>query len=260
MAYLHCNFFSEALEQATSMDVLLPEGIQSCTSMESNFVEGDFPVLYLLHGYSGDDTVWMRYTALERYAGKYPLAIVMPRGNHGFYVDGDWGYNYYTFITEELPQKVKHFFNVSSRREDTFIAGLSMGGYGTLRCALGRPDLYAAAASMSGFLDVEAAYHGNTMREHARNNMGGTLEEIQRRDHDLLQLLEKNVKAGVELPKLYITGGTEDRLYQHSVHMREKCKELGVPLTYTEAPGVHDWIYWDQAIQDILAWLPIREG
>jgi S-formylglutathione hydrolase FrmB len=260
MAFIQCNFFSDVLAQATTINVLLPEFIEGCTSMDSHPIDRDFPVLYLLHGYNGDESVWHRYTALERYVGKYPLAVVMPRGNHGRYTDSpETGYRYHTFITEELPQKVKHFFNVSHRREDTFIAGLSMGAYGTLRAALGRPDLYAAAAALSGGLNVEKTYAGNAFRPHLLAAMGKDLNEARARENDLVDLLKKRVASGVPLPKLFVACGTEDSLYEHNVEFRDLCMKIGVDLTYDEEPGVHDWIYWDKAIQKVLAWLPIGE-
>ena len=260
MAFLRVNFYSDVLAQATEMNVILPEGIQSCTSMESNGIQGDFPVLYLLHGYNGDESVWFRYSAIERYAGKYPLAIVMPRGNHGFYANSpETSYAYYTFITEELPKKVQHFFPISKRREDTFIAGLSMGGYGTLRAALGRCDLYAAAASLSGFVDPSFAYDAAMMRDHSLRSLGADANIAQERDNDLIPLLEKRVAQGAKLPKLYLTCGTEDRLYQQNLNFKAACERLGVDLGFDEQHGVHDWIYWDRTIQDVLAFLPIAK-
>ncbi len=261
MAFLRCDFYSDVLAQATSMNVILPEGIESCKSMDSNFVEGEFPVLYLLHGYNGDETVWFRFSAIERYVGKYPLAVVMPRGNHGFYVDSpDTGYDYLKFITEELPRKVSHFFNVSTKREDTYIAGLSMGGYGAMRAALARPDLYAASASLSGFVDPKSAYAGNSMHGHAMRAMGERLDVAQQRDNDVIPLLKKCVVQKVSLPKLYITCGTEDPLYQQNQNFKAACEQLDVPLTYDEQPGIHDWIYWDRTVQDVLSWLPIKRS
>ncbi len=259
MAFLHVNFYSDVLAQATEMNVLLPEGIKSCTSMDSNFIETGFPVLYLLHGYNGDESVWFRYSAIERYVGKYPLAIVMPRGNHSFYTDSpETSYDYLTFITEELPKKVQHFFPVSHRREDTFIAGLSMGGYGTLRAALGRPDLYAAAASLSGFVDPATAYQAGMMRGHAYRSLGANIATAQERDNDLIPLLEKRVAEKTPLPKLYLTCGTEDSLYQQNLNFKAACERLNVPLTFDQQHGIHDWVYWDRTIQDVLAWLPIN--
>lgn len=260
MAFIRCDFYSDVLEQSTSMNVILPEGIKTCNSIESNFIDNEFPVLYLLHGYNGDETVWFRFSAIERYAGKYPLAIVMPRANHSFFVDSqDTGYNYFTFITEELPKKVRQFFNVSSKREDTFIAGLSMGGYGAMHAALGRPDLYAAAAALSGFLDPGMAYEEGIMRGRAMRVLGEDLSAAKQRGNDIITLLKKCAGQNPSLPLLYITCGTEDQLYRQNLSFKAACDELKIQLEYNEQSGIHDWVYWDRTIADVLAWLPIKK-
>ena len=124
--------------------------------VDASSIATDFPLLYLLHGLSDDHTAWVRYTSIERYADAYGLAVVMPQVHRSFYTDQAHGGAFWTFLAEELPELVQRFFVVSARREDTFVAGLSMGGYGALRWALRRPGRFAAAASLSGALDVDA--------------------------------------------------------------------------------------------------------
>src|SRR4051794_31374605 len=156
MALLRCDFFSEVLDVGTSMTVLLPqagEGQVGVTGARPDPAAG-FPVLYLLHGLSDDATGWLRYSSIERYAEEVGLAVVMPQVQRSFYADEVHGERYWTFLSEELPGIVGSFFNVSPRREDTFVAGLSMGGYGALKWALRQPHRVAAAASPSRGLDV----------------------------------------------------------------------------------------------------------
>ena len=111
-------------------------------------------MLYLLHGLTDDHTGWQRYTSIERYADEAGLAVVMPAVHHSFYTDEVHGHAYWTYVSEELPALVHRLFRVSDRPEDTFAAGLSMGGYGAVKLALSHPDRYAAAASLSGTLDI----------------------------------------------------------------------------------------------------------
>src|SRR3954452_11495359 len=156
MALLRCDFFSDVLEVGTSMTVLLPqagEGQIGVTGARPD-PEAGFPVLYLLHGLSDDSTAWLRYTSIERYAAPLGLAVVMPDVQRSFYADEAHGAAYWTFLSEELPEVVGSFFRVSDRREDTFVAGLSMGGYGALKWALRAPERFAAAAVLSGAVDV----------------------------------------------------------------------------------------------------------
>ena len=112
-------------------------------------------MLYLLHGLSDDHTAWLRYTSVERYAAAAGLAVVMPAVNRSFYANEASGGRYWDYVAEELPQIVGNFFRVSQDPADTYVAGLSMGGYGAMKLALTHPDRFAAAATLSGALDLD---------------------------------------------------------------------------------------------------------
>src|SRR3954447_5591741 len=158
MALLSCDFFAETLEVGTSMTVVLPQqtaeqiGVASVADAPAH----GFPLLYLLHGLSDDHTAWLRYTSIERYATARGLAVVMPAVHRSFYADEKHGHAYWQFVSDELPQVVHSFFRVSERRQDTFVAGLSMGGYGALKLGLSHPERFGAVASLSGVADVRA--------------------------------------------------------------------------------------------------------
>src|SRR5262245_52048408 len=122
MALLTCHVYSEALEVKTTISIVLPRT-----------TKGEAPVLYLLHGRTDDHTSWQRYTSIERYAEAAGLAVVMPSAHNSFYADEVRGHPYWTYVSEELPSIVQSLFRVSDRPEDTFVAGLSMGGYGALK-------------------------------------------------------------------------------------------------------------------------------
>src|SRR5919199_4817483 len=156
MALLRCDFFSDALSLSTSMTVILPQQTSTQIGLVGAVGDEPPPVLYLLHGLSDDDTIWLRRTSIERYVAPLGLAVVMPQVHRSFYRDEAYGGKYWTFVSEELPELVRRFFRVSQTRDDTFVAGLSMGGYGALKLALRQPERFAAAASLSGALDVVA--------------------------------------------------------------------------------------------------------
>ncbi len=147
------------------------------------------PVLYLLHGLSDDDTIWLRRTSIERYVAEFGLAVVMPQVHRSFYLDGEYTGAYWTFVAEELPALVAGFFRVSQAREDTFVAGLSMGGYGAMLHALRQPGRFAAAASLSGALDVGAWAEGGDPHGLLRTIAGG--RSLAGTDADLLTLLDR---------------------------------------------------------------------
>ena len=168
MAHLRCHFFSDALSLSTSMTVILPQSTETQIGLEGRSTDAPPPVLYLLHGLSDDDTIWVRRTSIERYAAPLGLAVVMPQVHRSFYTDEAYGRRYWTFLTEELPDLVGLFFRVTDRPADTFVAGLSMGGYGAFKWALRQPERFAAAASLSGAVDLAALRRGGTRPEDPR--------------------------------------------------------------------------------------------
>ncbi|MEU4792646.1 alpha/beta hydrolase family protein [Micromonospora tulbaghiae] len=255
MALIRCDFFSEALGVGTSMTVLLPDRGAAGIGVPGAAADGDPPVLYLLHGLTDDDTVWTRRTSIERYVAPLGLAVVMPQVQRSFYCDEAHGNRYWTFLSEELPEVCRSFFRLSTRREDTFVAGLSMGGYGAVKWALRHPDRFAAAASLSGALDVTRRRHHPTHPVdpavwHTVWGDGPVPEE-----DDTVGLLER---SGDDRPALYVACGTEDFLYEDSLRFLDVARKRDVPVTVDFGPGDHDWAYWDARISDVLAWLPLR--
>jgi S-formylglutathione hydrolase FrmB len=154
MAFLDVHAFSDALRMQVSFHVLLPQQTTQEIGVHLGKQRVSHPVLWLLHGLSDDHTIWLRRTSIERYAAARNLAVVMPAAGRSFYQDMVGGPAYWTFLTEELPALCRNWFPISGEREDNFVAGLSMGGYGALRMALACPGRYAAAASLSGALDL----------------------------------------------------------------------------------------------------------
>ena len=255
MALLRCDVFSEALGLSTSMTVILPQPTTTQIGMTGGAGDQPPPVLYLLHGLSDDDTVWVRRTSIERYVAPLGLAVVMPQVHRSFYADEAYGGKYWTFVAEELPELVGRFFRVSQTREDTFVAGLSMGGYGALKLALRQPARFAAAASLSGALDVAELSRGARPEDPMlwKRVLGGRTAAGS--EEDLFALLDRADAA--RLPALHVSCGTEDRLITANRRFVAACGTAGVPLTTSFGPGEHDWAYWDDRIQDVLAWLPL---
>lgn len=246
MAFIQCDFFSNVLQVCVSINVVLPQPIRP-----------SYPVLYLLHGMSDDHTIWMRRTSIERYADKYGLAVVMPAVGRSFYTNMAIGYRYEDYVSQELPEVVQGLFPLSNKREETFVAGLSMGGYGAFRLAFRYPEQYAAAASLSGALDMPYDNIEDATDEWLieRRNIFGDLEKMAGGPHDLRYLAEQLVASGAPRPRLYQCCGTEDFLYEQNRRFLQFARSLDLDLTYEEGPGAHDWDYWDMMIQRVLAWL-----
>jgi putative tributyrin esterase len=255
VAHLRCDFFSDALGLSTSMTVILPQPTTAQIGMRGTATDEAPAVLYLLHGLSDDDTIWQRRTSIERYVAPLGIAVVMPQVHRSFYTDEARGLRYWTFLTEELPLLVGRFFRVSSRREDTFVAGLSMGGYGAFKWALRHPGRFAAAASLSGAVDMvrERASGWPQDPAFADRLFGG--RSVSGTDDDLHWLVGQ--MSAATCPRLYLACGTEDELFDDNARFRDACLDRALPITVDFGAGEHEWGYWDAKIQDVLAWLPL---
>lgn len=252
MALIHCDFYSEILNLSCSMVVVLPQRplptIHTTPSPK-------FPTLYLLHGLSDDHTVWPRRTSIERYAEEKGLAVVMPAVNRSFYTDMVAGPRYWSYISEEVPARARDLFPLSREREDNFVAGLSMGGYGAFKLALRHPERFTAAASLSGALDM-ANVHDPVLEPELRL-IFGDLDTIAGSDNDLFHLAAQVAQSPGPKPKLFQWCGTEDFLYGFNVKFRDFVQTLPFDYTYSEGPGDHTWSSWDTQIQNVLNWLPL---
>ena len=248
MALFHANFFSDALGMQSQAEVILPDRIAPGRRV---------PVLYLLHGLSDDHTIWQRRTSIERYVENLNLAVVMPNGHRSFYADMAFGRPYFKYISEELPALMESYFPISRERSGRFAAGLSMGGYGAFKLALNCPEKYAAAASLSGVLDVAVAWSRNA--DFFPAVFGTEESKIKSAPDNLLEAarqLVENVPPSAR-PRLFQFCGTEDFLYENNLSFLAHTSKLGLEIKSHEGPGGHTWDVWDKWIQDVLAWLPI---
>lgn len=248
MALITLNFYSQSLGMQTEVLVIMPQKNTAGQIGIQSKAEGTaYPCLYLLHGLSDDHTIWLRRTSIERYASQYGICVVMPCGGRSFYSNTAYGMNYYDYIAKELPQRMQEFFHVSSRREDTFIAGLSMGGYGAFKIALREKNRFCAAAALSPVGDLQ-----NAGFEGLLQTIFGSTTVPQ--EDDLLYL-SKAHKDDPQKPKLYFAIGTDDFLYENSKSLRKTLTDCGYHLTYHEEKATHSWEFWDCQIQKVLQWM-----
>ena len=243
MSFLDFHYFSDALSKQTAAYVLVPET-----------GEGPFPVLYLLHGLSGDHTIWLRRTRIERYVAELGIIVVMPDGGRSFYTDAIEGYAYGKAVGEELVARVDRTFPTQANRDGRVVAGLSMGGYGAVRLALAYPQTFRAAHSLSGALAFGSHLFtpddddfGREFRRVIGMSPGGS-------EHDLFTLATKCHAEGT-LPDLRFDCGTEDFLLPGNRAFAQHLVEQKIPHQYEEFPGDHTWDYWDEHIQDALTFL-----
>lgn len=247
MYLFESHVFSEALNFNVCVNVLIPHQVKP---------KEKFKTLYLLHGYMGDYTDWMRLSALERYANQYRIAIVMPSAHNAYYTDTTYGYPYETFISIELPNMMESIFPLSKKKEDRMIGGLSMGGYGALKMALSPKGKFGKAFSLSGALDIEHIRNltRETPRKHTFDGVFGK-KSVEMTKHDLKYLVSKRIQKNQEFPELLITCGTEDFLFQSNEKFHDFLNENHIKHDYITNPGDHNWDYWDLMIEKVLPWV-----
>ncbi len=244
MALLRVEYASKALEMNTSFQVFLPD-------------EGDLSqvkVVYLLHGLTDNCTGWTRYSSCERYARNRNVALVLPEVQRSFYIDGVYGLNYFTYVSQELPQVCHRMFGLSLDREKNYVMGLSMGGYGALKCALTYPERYAGCGSFSGVTDLKryAASPAISLKPREFVALLGMEKEVGE-ENDLFALAKK----GRNLPPIYLSCGEQDAHYDANNAFAALLEEVGAVYQYDHRAGDHTWDFWDQSLQDCFEYLQL---
>lgn len=254
MAYFAGNIYSESMRQDTQMHIILPQ------DGRRYIWEQNPKTLVLLHGLSDNASTWIRRTAIERYAERYNLAVVIPEVQRSWYFDMVNGVDAFTYITKELPDIIDSLFHLSVKRDDMLIAGLSMGGYGALKCALEAPDVYGYCGAFSGAYDLNEVMRISD-GEDAPALLRGVREEMfpitgsegkVSEECMIPYILRKTCRKGKRLPKVYMVCGTEDFLYTQTAAVREVCEKLLEDFCYEEWPGIHEWDVWDKAVERML--------
>lgn len=227
---------SKYLELDTDLYIIRPDVIK----------EDNVSILYLLHGYWGDYSNWVRYTRIEKYVDGKNMIVVMPSGLNMYYTNTDGWYPYLKYLIEELPAIIKETYRLNIKRENTFIAGLSMGGYGALRAILSTNN-YAKGASFSGALDI------SRFKDSLYNSRKGPLRtlfsENLKEEDDLYNLA--TLQKGKDI-SLYISCGTEDSLLSHNQRLHKILEKEKIKHVYYEKPGNHTWEFWDQEIKEAI--------
>lgn len=255
MAQATLTFYSRALNKDTTINVLLPEKrLQWPTEDRTRY-----PVFYMLHGHCQDYSSWIRSSRIEWYTRQSQMITVFPDGDRGCYVDGIYTHRYQTFLVEELPVILGNYFPVSLRREDTYIGGQSMGGYGSLNIALNHPDRYYGVLAMAPAARVmfakmdqkEVSAKGGPPVDDADNeaNMRGIFgdeETFLHSNNDLFYCLEH--RKNTLKQNIYLCCGRQDFLHETSVSLAKAMKkDASIELTWEDWDGIHDWDFWDQA-------------
>lgn len=254
MALVDVNFYSNALMRQVSYKAIVPT--------EPSNEKKRFKTLYLLHGIMGDNTDWVVRTRVAQLAEQFKIAVIMPSGDNSFYVDQEASNNYYgEYIGRELVEETRKLFPLSCKREDTFIAGLSMGGYGAIRNGLKYHHTFGSVAGLSSAIIMEQVL---TSTENAEWIFGkrsyyeaifGDLTKLRGSDKDLEALVMQVKKENKAMPKIYLACGTEDDFSKNNRKYRDFLIRENIDHTFVESSGGHEWKFWDEYIEKALIWL-----
>lgn len=267
MALMQVDFFSETLGMACQANVILPQKEQGI-GVEGSASAEKYPVLWLLHGASDDHTIWLRRTSIERYVANMGLAVVMPNAHLSSYSNMVHGPKYFDFLTEELPRIMREFFPLSDKREDNYVCGLSMGGYGSMKLGLSCPDKYSAIGCFSAGNFVMRPKNNQARPKRTSGGLSRNIavfgtddmqDLIGNPEYDHFAMVEKARAEGKAIPRIFHACGTDDFLIANARQTAEWFKaQPDVDYEYHEGPGIHSWDFWDTWIQHYLRWL--RQG
>lgn len=264
MAYIQVNMMSESLLRTVNINAIIPADKIAMPDQKDQKVNKvkTFKTLYLLHGIFGSQVDWINGTNLQRWAEEKNLAVIMPAGENRFYVDQPKTHDYYgRFIGEELVRVTRDLFPLSDKKEDTFICGLSMGGYGALRNGLKYSDTfgYVAALSAASMVDEQDGTL-SFMEDGFLEAIFGDLKKAKESDVSIDWLIRNNARQKKTDQKLYLACGESDGLLSHSKRIYSLLKDNGYDATFETGPGAHEWDFWNRYIKHVIDWLPLDES
>ncbi len=266
MATFQMNYLSTMLGMQTNFSVFFPSFVPSGENADKPPAElyprgRKYPVLWLLHSDSGDDSEYLKYTNILRWAQEKEIAVVMPCGYNMMYSDDPTGQKFLQLVTRELYILCRSYFPFSDKREDNFIGGVSLGAYGALKAALTAPDQYAKAVLIDGGFD-EAMQDGFLKKLRGLAAAQGLvppsrLDDAPDEEMELYAAAKKNAESGVLLPEILMAWGENSETAADSRRGAEKLAQLGYAVTKKEYAGAsRGWDFWDTALHDALkSWL-----
>ena len=260
MAHFQIEYYSNALCRKTTFEAWIPNDTRTEVPQAEN-APGKAPMktLFTLHGYTGRSENWLSEEMME----KYNLAVVSATAENSFYLDTEaTGHQYETMLAIELVDYVRKTFGLAMRPEDTYIAGISMGGYGAIHTGLAHPDRFSKIAALSAALlihDIAGLTEGED-----RNLLGnyayfrgcfGDLQTVAERDTNPEVQIRKLKAAGARIPEIYQCCGTEDFLIGQNRTFHRFLEAEGVAHTYQESPGEHNGVFWQEYTPKFLEWM-----
>ncbi|MBQ7928613.1 MAG: acetyl esterase [Methanobrevibacter sp.] len=244
----------KSLQRRTSISVILPADNIHFLNGTEEIVPQPYRTLYLLHGLYGSDDIFLANTSIQKFAEDNGIAIVIPCGENSFYVDNPKAHAYYgEYIGQELLDITRNIFPLSDKREDTFIAGFSMGGYGAIRNGLKYSHNFSKIGMISAALITDEIVNylsdDNVLRSRDfYESIFGNLDELKGSDMDPKALIDdcKNI------PDIFMACGVDDFLYRKNVDFHDYLKSKNIEAEFIETPGEHTWEFCDEHIKEFI--------
>lgn len=261
MAIMSVTYLSACLKRYVEFKVILP--IENTSQPQISYKDKPelFKTVYLLHGFSGNSNDWLVNTRIRKIASDRNIAIIMPSGENSFYVDHeDRQLLYGSFIGDELVKVTRKMFPLSNKREDTWIAGLSMGGFGSVLVGSQFADTFGGIISLSGgfviddILSPEPPAYLQTNSRAYYESVFGNLSELKGSHKDPLAMAVKAHKQR-NFPLLYMACGVDDYIFKSCEAMKNDLTSQGVKVHWVADEGVHDWVFWDKYIEKSIDWM-----
>lgn len=260
MAHFTVDYFSGALRRATTFQAWIPNDMRMDIPGAASGAERPMKTLFALHGYTGKSENWVS----EELMGKYNLAVISATAENSFYLDAEaTGHQYETMLAIELVDYVRKTFGLAMKPEDTYIAGISMGGFGAIHTGLAHPDRFSKIGMLSAAMIVHGI-KGMTRENDKDDGMAnyayyegcfGDLKTVAERDTNPEVLLKKLKAAGTPIPAIFQCVGTEDFLLEANRDFHRFLEKEGVAHAYYESKGGHDNIFWQEYVPKMVEWL-----
>ncbi|WP_026883122.1 alpha/beta hydrolase [Clostridium akagii] len=260
MAFLQVNFFSKCLKRLVTFNALIPIDTFEIPGQEK-IERGPMKTLYLLHGYSGNHMDWVCGSKIQELSLIHNIAVFMPSVENNFYLDDiDKGELFAEFVGNELVEFTRKMFLLSDKREDTFIGGLSMGGYGAIRNGLKYSQKFSRIIALSSALityniaGITSDYKDEVADYKYYTRVFGDLNKLLGSDKDPQALIINLKKKDDYIPKIYMACGTEDFLLEVNHSYRDFLISQKIEHTYVESTGIHNWDFWNEYIEKAIIW------
>lgn len=263
MAIIQADFFSKVLMRRVPIMAVLPTDRVVQDEYEEIPPKG-YKTMYLLHGITDNDTDWLTGTRIKLWATERNMAVIMPSGDNSFYIDTPSGSDYGEYIGRELVEQTRRMFPLSRIREDTFLAGQSMGGFGAIRNGLKYHNTFGSIIALSAALHIfEPGYNHSAQDSPKTLGPFGDINKASVSDKNPRVLVQELVRKRKEdpstlIPRIYMDCGRQDFLHAANMTFLQYLKENDMDVTYQDDNGIHGWDYWDKRMPYALDWLPIE--